>query len=374
MTSRHLVLLKSLAAQLDGRPWRDEAGEVDAGHYVSPACFERERATVFARVPQIVALDCELSAPGARAAVEIAGVSSILVRGDDGEVRAFKNACRHRSTRLVGDGPPCVSKAIVCPYHGWSYDLRGERIHAPHAESFCGLDRDRSALLPLWASARYGLVFAGLEPFDLDPFLAPIAEDLAELGGATWHLFRRTDRAVAGNWKLIIDAFLDGYHIRHLHRDSIYRFFLDACFQAEPAGPHIRALTGRRTLVEARGALDAIEDVRSVATPSYLVFPNTIIILHPDYLSVAVAMPVAVDRTHFVHWMMTPEPPRTEIERQHFEKSFELIDGGVFASEDLAAVEAMQRGLATGANRSQLFGEQESPCLWFHRALQGRGM
>jgi Rieske 2Fe-2S family protein len=372
MTSRHLALLKSLAEQLDGRPRRDEAGEVDASHYTSAAHFER--ATVFARFPQIAALECELNGAGARAAVEIAGVPSILVRGEDGEVRAFKNACRHRSTQLVREGPPCVGKAIVCPYHGWTYDLRGERIHAPHVESFCGLDQDRAALVPLHASVRHGFVFVGLEQFDLDPFLAPIAEDLAELGGSSWHLFHRTDREVAGNWKLIVDAFLDGYHIRHLHRDSIYRFFLDACFDAEPAGPHIRALTGRRALVEARGALDAIENVRSVATPSYLVFPNTILILHPDYLSVAIAVPVAVDRTQFVHWMLTPHPPRTETERVHFEKSFELIDGGVFAAEDLAAVEAMQRGLTSGANRSQLFGEQESPCLWFHRSLEGRGM
>jgi hypothetical protein len=67
--------------------------------------------------------------------------------------------------------------------------------------------------------------------------------------------------------------------------------------------------------------------------------------------------------------MLTPEPPSTDAARAHYQKSFDLIDGGVFASEDLAMVEAMQRGLASGANPTQLFGDQEFPCLWFHRAL-----
>jgi phenylpropionate dioxygenase-like ring-hydroxylating dioxygenase large terminal subunit len=365
----HANLLRSLIGQLDGVPAKmREVGEVPVEHYVSTDHFELERRSIFARFPQVVAVERELPAPGSRCAADVAGVSLLVVRGQDGVLRAFKNACRHRSTRLVEDGPPCISKAIVCPYHGWTYDLSGCRLHAPHAEAFQGKDATREGLVPAFAGAREGFVWAGLETFELDPFLEPIASDLAALGASSWHPYRRVEHDVRANWKLFIDAFLDGYHIRHLHRDTLYRFFLDACFDAEEAGHHIRSLVARRALVEARHG--AIADLTSVATPSYFLFPNTILILHPDYLSVTVAMPVAASRTRFVHTMLIPEAPRTDRDAAHWQKSFELIDRNVFAAEDLYVIEAMQRGMETGANRSQLFGEQEFPALWFHRRLR----
>ena len=367
LISSHSSLLASLIAQLDGRAPSHEAGEVPVATYLDPDHFAREQQVIFSRLPQIVAVESELAEPGSRLAVEIAGVSLLLVRGQDGEVRAFRNACRHRSTRLVEEGPPCQAKAIVCPYHGWTYDLAGCRLHAPHAESFCGLDRDREALVPAYAATRDGFVFASLEPIDLDTFLAPIAPDLSAMRAGRWHLYRRKEHEVAGNWKLIVDAFLDGYHIRWLHRDTLYRFFIDTCFDAQQVGDHIRSLVGRRTLVEARR--QQIDDLCAVATPSYQIFPNTVLILHPDYLSVTLAIPRTVDRTRFVHLMLIPEAPKDEQEASHWNKSFQLIDGGVFAAEDLFAVEAMHRGMETGANRMQLFGQHEFPALWFHRRL-----
>src|SRR5262245_5962401 len=115
-------LLSALLAQLDGaRPKHAALGEVSAAHYLDRAHFERERAAVFARFPQLIASEREVAVPGARLAVETPEGSQLLVRGEDGRLRAFKNACRHRSTRLVAPGPACVGKAIICPYHAWTY-------------------------------------------------------------------------------------------------------------------------------------------------------------------------------------------------------------------------------------------------------------
>src|SRR5262249_16210950 len=158
--------------------------------------------------------------------------------------------------------------------------------------------------------------------------------DLAALDGLFLH--RRSIREVNGNWKLVIDAFLDGYHIRHLHRDTIYRFFTDARFEAERAGPRIRAVTARRALFEP-GDLD----LRLRVTPRFLGFPRTSVILHPDYASILCLTPLAPNRTRFVHAMLVPDRDRID----HWDKSFALIDEGVFAREDLAIVEAMQRGI-----------------------------
>ncbi len=367
----HLALVKSLLRRVEAVTAPAVlVGEVPAWHYTSHARFEEERAGLFARVPTVVAHESELAEVGACMTVDVAGVPLLVVRGADGQVRAFRNACRHRSTRLVTlDDAPCRKKAIVCPYHGWTYDLEGARIHAPREESFGGADAARKALVPAFAAVRHGLVWASLVPFDVAAHLSSIDDELASMAPPGAVLYRRVTREVKGNWKLIVDAFLDGYHIRHLHRDTVYRFFVDGLSQAEPAGDHIRAATGRRTLLEARGTRLEDADLRLLATPSYVVFPSTVLILHPDYTSVLTMTPEAADRTRFVHMMLIPPGSHTDAEEKHWAKSFSLIDEGVFLREDLATVEAMQRGLAAGANDTLLFGDLEQASLWFHESV-----
>jgi phenylpropionate dioxygenase-like ring-hydroxylating dioxygenase large terminal subunit len=365
-----LELARRLVAGLKGPfPPPGDHGEVPVERYTSPAWLERERAAIFGRQPQIVSAGSELARPGACLAVEVGGVPLLVVRGADGTLRAFKNTCRHRSTQLVPAGSLCEKKAFVCPYHGWTYDLTGARIHAPHAQSFGEACAARGALAPAYAEERHGFVFASLAPFSAEAHLGPIDGDLAALGIAPWAVHRRVSRVVAGNWKHVVDAFLDGYHIRHLHRDTIYRFFLDARAEAERAGPHVRSVVARRALAEHRGELPTGSELRTLVTPSYLVFPASTLIVHPDYLSVLTCFPQAADRTQFVHLMVVPRVPETDAERAHWDKSLRLIDEGVFANEDLAAAEAMQAGMASGANAAQLFGSLEQAALWFHETV-----
>lgn len=360
----HVDLVRLL---LDPRQANRGSGSVAVDRFTSPTRFAAERAELFARVPSVVALAHEVDEPGSCVVVDVAGVSCILVRGLDGVVRAFKNACRHRGTELVERG--CHKKAFVCRYHAWTYDLAGRLSHVPHASAFDGREAGRD-LVPVSVAVRHGFVFAALAPFDVDVHVEPVAADLEAFGAARSTVYRESTREVAANWKLLVDAFLDGYHIRVLHKDSVGRFFVDALFAAERAGPHVRAATARKALLDV--AADEVErrDVRELATPSYLVFPSTILIMHPDYTSVLRIVPVAVDRTRFCHTMLVPRAPSTDAERAHFDDSFALIDGGVFAREDLAIVEAIQRGLATGANDDVLFGDLEHPSLWFHRTVE----
>ncbi len=118
---------------------------------------------------------------------------------------------------------------------------------------------------------------------ELDRHLGPVAADIAALELDRHVVWQRSRTTRHCNWKLVIEAFLDGYHIRVLHRDSVYRFFLDAASVAEPAGAHIRAITGRRALREAAGQLAGV-DLRLLATPSLLLFPSTVVVEHPDFV------------------------------------------------------------------------------------------
>ncbi len=361
----HLDLVRLL---LEGEPAQARpVGEVPTSRFTSPERFALERQRLFSQVPSVAAAAAELSSTGSCVTVAVAGVPLILARGGDGEVRAFRNACRHRGTALLPSGPPCVKKAFVCPYHAWTYDLSGERIHVPHEEVFCGAHAGRDALVPAHAAVKHGLVWASLAPFDVDAHTAGIAADLDALD--TQVLFKSSSRDVGANWKLLVDAFLDGYHIRHLHRDSVARFFVDGKVETARAGDHIRAVTARRALLELDpGVVDDVR-VRDVATPSLVVFPATVVILHPDYTSIMRIEPLAPDRSRFHHTMLLAQEPASDAERAHFDKSFSLIDDGVFGREDLVIVEQVQRGLAAAADTSVLYGGLEHASLWFHASV-----
>jgi glycine betaine catabolism A len=365
----HVDLVRLLIEQRTTPRAKRGVGVLPAHCFTSPARFAAERAHLFARTPSVVALVHHVRDPGAVLAVDVAGVSCVLVRGNDGVLRGFLNACRHRGTELVArECNSQVKKTLVCRYHAWTYDLTGRLAHVPHASGFEGCEAGRD-LVPVHVAERFGFVFAALQPFDIDAHLAAIAADLDAFGAAQSFVHRESTREVAANWKLIVDAFLDGYHIRVLHKNSVGRFFVDGLVEAERAGPHVRAATARNALLDVDANDLAQHDVRTLATPSYLVFPCTILIVHPDYLSVMRIVPIAPDRTRFCHTMLVPHAPTTDAERARFDDSFALIDEGVFAREDLAVVEAIQRGLATGANEDVLYGDLEHASLWFHQAI-----
>jgi glycine betaine catabolism A len=346
------------------------AFRVAADRYRSAADFERERDRLFGAPrggtwvgpPRVIAGSASIAA-GACVPVDVPGASLIVTRGEDGVVRGLSNACRHRATRLVD--APCSPKALVCPYHGWTYDLRGSLIHVPHAEAFAEGDRRDLAALPI--TERHGLVWLGT---DIAGYLGGLDGDLAALAfdrAVVWRSSQATPRC---NWKLIMEAFLESYHVRVLHRDSVYRFFIDAATSTELVGPHIRAVTARRALREASSDLAAVADLRALATPSYMLFPATTVVVHPDFVSVINLYPLAADQTHYEHLMFVPAERASETE--HWDKSWALIEDTVFQRQDLRVCEQSQRGLAGGMTDELLFGELEFAVRWFHATLDSR--
>ena len=321
------------------------AFEVSAERY-GAAAWERERALF--ELPRIATVSSAI-ANGACVPVGTA----LLVRDAEGVLRAFANACRHRGTRLVAE--PCAAKALVCPYHGWTYSLAGELLHVPHAEVFGGAEHGRN-LRALPVAEYAGFVWLGGDP---RPHLGDLAADVAALDASNLVVYRASRTARRCNWKFLVEAFLDGYHLRTLHRESIYRFFLDAASVAERVGPHIRAVTARR-------ALQTEPEPRLAATPSLFVFPATTIVEHPDFVSVLTAHGRDAEHTEFEHLMLVPAARAGETE--HWQKSWDLIDGAVFQAEDAWICEEMQHGLDAGTE-SLLFGSLEHAVAWFHEAI-----
>src|SRR5258706_2002024 len=187
-------------------------------NYRSQQRFERE-INVLRRFPTPFCPSAALPENGSFLARDAAGTPIVAVRGQDGKVRAFRNACRHRGMRLA-DGSGCA-KPFMCRYHGWTYALDGNLRHVPHEQGFPGLDKSRHGLVPVSAEERHGLVFVTQEgsgnPLDALPEL--IAKDQV--------LYATTEREVDANWKIFLEGFLEGYHIRSTHPETFLPYGFD---------------------------------------------------------------------------------------------------------------------------------------------------
>ena len=365
------LVSRAIAAARDPEPpFTDREGTVPVAHYCDPGRLARERDLLFRRLPIPLAATAELAEPGTTLVRQLAGVSLLLVRDHAGGLRGFKNACRHRATRLVQ--ADCQAKAFVCPYHGWTYGLTGELRHIPHARAFPSLDQATHGLVQVQVEDRHGLVWVAL-PFDAPTAQSHLGEvdgEIAALELGAHVVGERATGEQSGNWKMLIEAFLEGYHIRTLHRSTIYPYFFDSRGIAEQVGVHVRHASARRTAVqEPTTPAGVSRPLRELATYAYVLFPCTVLIMHPDWTSLVVVQPLTPDRFLWSHTQLLPTAPTTDSARAHFARSFALIEGSVFQKEDLRAIAEMQAGLATGANEVLTFGRLESPALWLHDAI-----
>lgn len=321
--------------------------------YVDPAVFEWEQRNIFSGW-HCVGHASDLEGIGAQRAVGSGANGILLVRDGEGRVRAFANVCRHRGHELMACGATAKRRAIVCPYHNWSFKLGGELRNAPGFEAAEGFDSSKFGLKELRSIDWHGWLFVDPSGQDSDfaEHVAGADEIVAPYRPENLKVIARHSYELATNWKVIVENYQECYHCQSIHPELSRISPPTSGENVELPGDWMggwmsmideaetMSLSGRSRGVALKGL--SAQELRSVM---YLVgFPNLLVSLHPDYVMTHRMTPLAVDRT-FVEcaWAF----PSEAIENPDFDPSYAVDFWDLTNRQDWAACESVQRGLSS---------------------------
>ncbi len=329
----------------------EEALTIPAPWYTDQTLYNLELQTVFANSWHLAARVDQLCEPGQYVTSDIAAEPIVVVRGSDGVLRGFFNACRHHAAAVMTE-PEGRANQLRCPYHGWTYSLAGELKGTPDFSGVCNFDRATNGLLPVQTSVWEDWVFVRVQENgkpaaaalneqsdnDLESFLgADLIDQIRPLGLEKLRWMERRHYEFDCNWKVFVDNYLDGgYHVPYLHKglDSVLDYSNYTiengrrfCLQSSPmvsdgAEPETGAVRkGDRALY-------------------YWIYPNFMINLYDGVMDTNLVIPLSVDKTEVIFDFYFPDVSESARERNR--ASIEV--GQRIQDEDVSICRSVQRG------------------------------
>ncbi|MBL3671132.1 Rieske 2Fe-2S domain-containing protein [Streptomyces sp. M2CJ-2] len=339
----------------------------------------RERELIFARVPSIVAHSSEIPEPNDFITLQLPRNNAIVVRQPDGGIKAFVNQCRHRGA-LLEEAASGKCRLFSCGYHRWSYDTDGTLRTITRDNTFGDLDRSQFGLLELPAEERHGFIWVidsvGAE-IDVAAWLGPeMDEVLAGYKLDNLVSFRAEGFDEPCNWKLMQDAFLDGYHIQYAHPNTAGKIVHTNVYAFEDYGRHCRWLAPRKTIDRWIDEDPGDQSLAKHVTESHLLLPNSTLLRLPDnHFELLTFRPDPVDpgRCRMEMRVIVPRLEETSYDEETWNKRWQrnwqiLLD--VLHAEDFPLLRGSQRALTSQDAGPMVFGRNEVANQVFHRETQ----
>jgi phenylpropionate dioxygenase-like ring-hydroxylating dioxygenase large terminal subunit len=356
IVDRVLTHAAKKTTDMGNRVWREPVE-----NYRSISRLQAETELVLRKTFAAFCPSAALPEAGSFIARDAADRPIVVVRGPDGVVRAFKNVCRHRGMRLAPEQGR--NNAFVCNYHGWTYDLQGCLRNIPHESGFPGLDKSQHGLAELTAVECNGIVFVNQTGADHSGETP--SNELAELPAlidSRWKLHAISTRESAANWKIVLEGFLEGYHIRTTHAGSFYQYGFDNLNVIEHFGRNSRVTFPFRRIQKLAQVPAEQRHVHGYVTFVYHLFPNALITALSNHINLIVLEPIDTERTRLVTYTLLDGTDMAAAL-----KDLEYTKAG--GAEDTAVVNAIQRGVTSNANEYFTFGHFESAIVHFHETL-----
>jgi choline monooxygenase len=343
----------------------EKAWTIPAPWYFDQRIARLERHSVFAANWQVVGRVDQIREPAQFFTIDVNEEPLLIVRSDDGQLRAFFNVCRHHAA-AVEPQPSGCAKQFRCPYHGWTYGNDGTLKGMVEFEGVCDFDRKSNGLVPIRVDTWENFVFVNLDgkAVPLLDFLGRVPSLVARLKLAgNLHYFDRRIYTLKCNWKVYVDNYLDGgYHVPHAHKglSSVIEYtkytienFERSCLQSSP--------------LDASDAADSAIGATRQGHAFYLwLYPNFMINAYSGVMDTNLVLPLGVDQCEviFDYYFADISSAAAQQHRDSIAVSEKVQD------EDMAICDSVQRGLASSAYvAGRLSVRREAGEHLFHRLL-----
>lgn len=338
--------------------------------YISIEVLKKEK-DILKKYPTIIGHTSQIPNPSDYICHNETGIPIVVLRNNEGKLNAFINVCRHRGMRLINEPTGHGKKSFVCPYHAWTYDQEGSLIRIPNQEGFPIVDCEKSGLVKLPVVEKYGFIWVLPNPegtLDIDSYLGEdIAQDFASYGFETHISYQPNTKKKALNWKIGVEIFLEGYHLRQTHKNTIFPMFFDNVGIYDSFGLHMRNLFPKRKIEELKTVDKQAWNLRPYSNVLYYIFPNTLILVEPDHATLFNIFPTDLENSLILVNTLLPTKPETEKATNYWQKNIDILTNAT--EEDFWMGEAIQKGLNSGVNEYFTYARYEQSLKYFHEAL-----
>ena len=347
---------------------------IPTGRYTDPGFHELEKERVFARSWLFAGHESEWPEPGSYRLTTRSGAPIVVVRGDDGVLRAFYNACRHRGAPVTRDD--CgTARRLTCQYHSWSYGTDGTLKAVPDARSFPDLDTSELGLVPVRCESWDGWVFVNedLDAVPLLEFLGPVASQMSEIDGPSMRAVGTQVHQLACNWKLMVDAFLEVYHVRTVHPDNAALLYNDQSVTVAmlPNG-HSRLNVEKHDafrdfpMVSEEYDNPAVPLLWRQTSTSFGIFPNLVVPMDTGAFTFLCMWPTSDTTTELELRWYAPAWEGEDVPQEHLDR-MELFE--TVMAQDKANMAPIQASVSSPGARPFQLGWHERLIHHFERAV-----